>query len=52
MLGLKMTSIKKFLTRKPKNNGKEVNISYSQYQRKCEDDIRRISKTDTLENFK
>ena len=43
---------KEILNAKAKEYRKEVNISYSQYQRKCEDDIRRISKTDTLENFK
>ena len=43
---------KKNLNAKAKEYRKEVNISYSQYQRKCEDDIRRISKTDTRSLWK
>jgi hypothetical protein len=46
---------KKNLNAKSKEYRKElylVNISYSQYQRKWEDNIRRISKTDTRSLWK
>jgi hypothetical protein len=43
---------KEILNSKGKEYRKEINISYAKYQRKCEDEIRRISKTDTRSVWK